>query len=207
MFFLYILNMTINLKLMMMRRILTTTIFLGVCLIIGNSVYARDAFPPGSKLPPFSIQMPDTPSPEINTYLKVKDGENFSLSQIPARLIVVEFLSVFCAQCQVGVPTFNKLYRIMKEDQDLNKDVKMVGIALLSKADQVVLFKEKFKVRYPLFADPQDDIQTRTKIYYVPLTLVIDKNNTVLMRHWGKIDDMDAFLIELRRHLKYQQVQ
>jgi hypothetical protein len=83
----------------------------------------------------------------------------------------------------------------------------MVGIALLSKADQVVLFKEKLKVRYPLFADPQDDIQTRTKIYYVPLTLVIDKNNTVLMRHWGKIDDMDAFLIELRRHLKYQQVQ
>ena len=87
-----------------------------------------DAMSPGGTLPGFQIPMPD--SPEIKAYLGVKGAPTFSLSQVPAKLLVVEFFDVFCLVCQKDAPILNRLYKFIQEDQDLSKNIKMVGFAL-----------------------------------------------------------------------------
>ena len=188
---------------MKQKRLKKWVLEISLCILVwmvSNAVYAQEVFPPGSKLPPFNLKMPD--SSEVRTYLGIKDIKTFSLSQIPARFLIIEFFSVFCVKCQGNVPTINRLYQVIRDDPELNKEMKMIGVGLLSGTNEIVLFKEKFKTEYPLFADPKGDIQERTRINFVPLTLVTDPDGKIIMSHSGIITDLDAFLIELRKKCK-----
>ena len=165
-----------------------------------STVYTEETISPGSRLPEFKLNMPDSPS--VAEYLEMKGAKTFSWSQIPAKLIIVEFFNVFCPKCQENAPTYNRLYKIVTDDKELSKDIRMIGIALLGQPKQVDVFKEKFKVGFPLFADPRGEIQAKTKVNSVPLILLVDKSGKVLMSYPGIMKDLDAFLLDLRRHQK-----
>jgi peroxiredoxin len=174
-----------------------------VCILLSMScslVYAGIAMAPGSTLPEFKIEMPTLP--EMSAYLGIKGGGAFSLSQIPADLIVVEFFSIFCPKCHQNAPIANQLYRSIKKDKELSKNIKMIGIGLASKSKEIAVYKEKFKVEFPLFADPQKKAKTKSKVKRVPLTILIDKSGKVLMSHLGVIKNLDAFLGKIRKHHK-----
>jgi len=174
--------------------------FLIVLGLYSSSVYAKP-FPPGSVLPSFNMEVAD--SADLQAYLGIKDAKTISLSQIPAKLVIVEFFSVFCPVCQGNAPFLNRLYQVVTGDQALAKDVKIIGVALIGTGEEVALFKERFGVKFPLFFDdPRKTIEGRVNLRVVPLTLVIDKNGKVVMSHDGalKDKDFDAFLIELRKN-------
>jgi peroxiredoxin len=174
-----------------------------VCILLSMScslVYAGIAMAPGSTLPEFKIEMPTLP--EMSAYLGIKGGGAFSLSQIPADLIVVEFFSIFCPKCHQNAPIANQLYRSIKKDKELSKNIKMIGIGLASKSKEIAVYIEKFKVEFPLFADPQKKAKTKSKVKRVPLTILIDKSGKVLMSHLGVIKNLDAFLGKIRKHHK-----
>jgi len=180
-----------------------TVLGLVVCILLSMScslVYAGMAIAPGSTLPEFEIETPALP--EMRAYLGIKGGGAFSLSQIPADLIVVEFFSIFCHTCHQNAPIANQLYKSIKEDKELSKNIKMIGIGLASKSKEIDLYKQKFKVEFPLFSDPQKKAKTRSKVKHVPLTIVVDKSGRVLMSHLGVIENLDAFLGKIRKHHK-----
>ena len=179
--------------------------FLGlvVCTLLSMScslVYAGMAIAPGSTLPAFEIEMPNLP--EMSAYLGVKGGSSFSLSQIPAKLIVVEFFVIFCHKCHQNAPFVNQLYNSIREDKELSKNIKMIGIGLSSKSEEVAAYRQKFKVEFPLFPDPQKKAYIKSKVKHVPLTIVVDKSGKVLMNHLGVIDNVDAFLGKIKKHHK-----
>ena len=179
--------------------------FLGlvVCTLLSMScslVYARMDIAPGSTLPEFEIEMPNLP--EMSAYLGVKGGSSFSLSQIPAKLIVVEFFVIFCHKCHQNAPFVNQLYNSIREDKELSKNIKMIGIGLSSKSEEVAAYRQKFKVEFPLFPDPQKKAYIKSKVKHVPLTIVVDKSGKVLMNHLGVIDNVDAFLGKIKKHHK-----
>jgi peroxiredoxin len=161
-----------------------------------------DAMSPGSTLPGLQIPLPN--SPEIKAYLGVKGAQTFSLSQVPAKLLVVEFFDVFCLVCQKDAPILNRLFKFIQEDQDLSKNIKMAGFALGSDPKDLAIFRQKYKVEFPLFPDPQKQVQTASKVTAVPLIVVANKSGKVLMSHRGLIENLDAFLVELRKHYKAQ---
>jgi hypothetical protein len=57
------------------------------------SAYAAEspAMPVGSQLPKFTIGTPD--SPQTQKYLGLKDDKPFTLSQINAKLVMIEFFN------------------------------------------------------------------------------------------------------------------
>ena len=174
-----------------------------VCILLSMScslVYAGMAMAPGSTLPEFEIEMPTVP--EMSAYLGIKGGRAFSLPQIPAELIVVEFFGIFCPKCHQNAPIANQLYKSIKEDKELSKDIKMIGIGLASKSKEIAVYKQKFKVEFPLFPDPQKKAKTKSKVKRVPLTILIDKSGKVLMSHLGVIKNLDAFLGKIRKRHK-----
>jgi hypothetical protein len=52
-----------------------------------------DQFPPGKQLPQFTVGVPD--SPEVQKYLALKNNDPFKFSDIGAKIVMIEFLSVF----------------------------------------------------------------------------------------------------------------
>jgi peroxiredoxin len=163
-------------------------------------VYARMGIAPGSILPEFEIEMPTFP--EIHENLGIKGGGAFSLSQIQAKLIVLEFFSIFCHKCHQNALIANRLYNSIKEDEELSKNIKMIGIGLASKSKEIAVYKQKFKVEFPLFPDPQKKVRIKSRVRHVPLTIVVDKSGKVLMSHLGVIRNLDAFLGKIRKYNK-----
>lgn len=84
----------------------------------------------------------------------------------------------------------------------LGKNVKMVGIEIGGDPKNLAAYQQKFKVEFPLFLDPKKEIQTSSNIKNVPLLIVVDKKGKVLMSHAGRIEDIDTFLIEIRKQAK-----
>ncbi len=171
-----------------------------VCIVL--TLYCSIGFPtealaPRSTLPGFQIKMPN--SPEINSYLGLKRAKTFSLSQVQAKFLVVEFFDVFCPVCQGNAPSVNRLFEFIQEDKELKKKTKMLGIALEGKSGDLAVYKQGFKVEFPLFSDDDNEIKTLSKVKYVPLLIIVDKNGKILMSHAGQIKDLDPFLAELRK--------
>jgi hypothetical protein len=59
---------------------------LQVCSAYGAEA---DKFPPGTQLPQFTVGVPG--SPEVQEYLGLKNGDSFKLSDIAAKMVLIEF--------------------------------------------------------------------------------------------------------------------
>lgn len=158
--------------------------------------YAGMAIAPGSTLPEFELSMPNMPG--MSGYLNVEGESSLSLSKIPAKLIVVEFFDIYCHKCYQNAPIANQLYNSIKEDKQLNRNIKMIGIGLASKPEEIAEYRQRFNVEFPLFPDPQKNVRIESKVKHVPLTIVVDNSGKVFMSHVGVIWDVDAFLTEIK---------
>jgi peroxiredoxin len=180
------------------------------CIMISlhcSLVYSAEptSIPPGTMLPQFKLTGPN--SQEAKDYLGLKDEKPFSLSQVKTKLMLVEFFDVFCPVCQKNAPTVNRLYNLIKEDKNLSKNIKLIGIALEGQPKDLEVYKKAYKVEFPLFPDPKKEIKDKVKekIPFVPLLALLDKNSKVLMSHVGDIRNFDALLAEIRKISKAQQ--
>jgi thiol-disulfide isomerase/thioredoxin len=166
------------------------------------AVYSAENIPPGSTLPKFELNSPQ--SPEEKTYLGLKNEKQFSLSQVKTKFLLVEFFDVFCPVCQKNAPVVNRVYSLISKDKNLSKDIKMIGIGIESNAQDLDVYRKFRKVEFPLFTDPQSLIKNKVKsmVTFVPLVLLLDKNNKVLLSHFGLIDNFDAFINQIREKSK-----
>jgi thiol-disulfide isomerase/thioredoxin len=192
----------------MKRRPFTKGILgLACCLMIGlisSLAYSSEQLPPGTILPEFKLKGLD--SPKTKSYLGINEDKPFSLSQIKTKLVLVEFFDVFCPVCQKNAPIVNRLYNVIKEDKNLGKDVKLIGIALGVQPKDLEVYRKTFKVEFPLFADPNKEIEDRVKVKvkFVPLLVLLDNKGKSLMDHTGAITNFDGLLAEIRKIYKAQ---
>lgn len=179
-------------------------LFVLITLAIQFPAYSRaDQFPVGSELPQFTLPAPD--SAQTQQYLGLKSMAPFTISQVGSKLILVEFMSAVCPHCIANAPMVNKLYKVIQEDSDLAKDVKVIAIAVANDQKQVDAFKKSYNVPFPMFVDegfaisgPLGGVDTPTML------LLSTKNNKVLAGHVGVLKDLDGFLKELRSIRKKQ---
>ncbi|MDW7682403.1 MAG: hypothetical protein SCK70_17695, partial [bacterium] len=63
-------------------------------------------------------------------YLGLSDSSNFTLHDIQANLIFVEFLNKFCVHCQQQAVILNELFEDIQRDSLLRNQVKMLGVGM-----------------------------------------------------------------------------
>jgi peroxiredoxin len=146
----------------------------------------------------------DLSDAEARKYLGLTEKGPFKWSQIPAKLLVLEFYSLYCPVCQRQAPKINKIYSFIQDDPALEKDIKVLGVGLTNKPKEIDVYRKTFRIKFPLIADPEKAITNTTGIEDIPLTLVIDKNGKVLMSHLGAVKSPDTFVKELKEYLKKQ---
>jgi len=166
----------------------------GILPVYGNT--SPPSISEGKPLPGFKMNM--ILSPEMMQYLGLKTGPDFMLSQIHAKIVVIEVLSALCEDCHKNAPQVNKLFNIISNDPDLDPHVKILGIAVGNEAKMVDVYQNTYKVKFPIVADPKEEINKLLGDVGTPTLIVTDSKGVVLLIHGGLIDDMDMILDVIR---------
>ncbi len=114
----------------------------------------------GNQLPAVTLTTPKDQA--ARNYLGLGDKENFSLGEIKSEILIIEIFSMYCPHCQKDAPAINELYELIEKDKKLSKRVKLIGIGAGNSTFEVDVFKNKYKVPFPLFAD--DELSIHRKI-------------------------------------------
>jgi thiol-disulfide isomerase/thioredoxin len=182
-------------------QLLTLLLFFLQCYAVHGA--QDEQFASGSQLPSFTIPAPD--SAQAQKYLGLASAEPFTISQIGAKIVMIEFFSALCPHCQTNAPVVNRLYKAIQDDARLAKDVKIIGIAIGNNKKQVDAFKKTYKVPFPLFLDEQYGISGPLGGVDTPTMLVLATGSSkVLACHLGVITDFDGFVKQLREICKKQ---
>ena len=113
---------------------------------------------PGDFFPDFSFPM-TLSSGEVEylglptKFLGLMKGDSFTLKDIKAELVVVEFMNKYCFSCQLQAPVLNQVYETVGKDPQLRGRVKFLGIAAGNNQTEVNSFKAEKKVPFPIVPD------------------------------------------------------
>ena len=139
-------------------------------------------------------------------YLGLSDGKNFKLPQVKARLLIIQIFSMYCPVCQRDAHAVNELYDLLQKVPGLRDEVKMLGVGTGNTPYEVNVFREKFKVAFPLIPDDNFAIQKalsdeiRTPTFVVVKPTAAGKLEIVLTKV-GEIKESGEFLKKIMEKL------
>jgi len=151
----------------------------------------------GSTLSQFSLNVPDDSN--VKRYLGLKNLKSFSISQISAKLILIEIFSFYCPICHKQAPVANKLFNFIQQDPELSKDIKVIGIGAGNNQKEIEAYKSNFRVQFPLFSDVDFNIHKKIGEPRTPTTILVTNKGKVLLTHQGVMEDMDEFVRKLKK--------
>jgi len=155
---------------------------------------------PGTYLIAFQLETPS--SEKERTYLGIGAAEDFSIDQLNCELIMIEIVGVYCPQCHIQMPLFNKLFYRIKRDADINEKTKMLAVAVGANPIELAYFKKKYNIPYPVIKDPNFEIHKLLGEPRTPFIMLVSRDKEILFAHLGIIRDIDTFFLKIKEFLK-----
>ena len=153
---------------------------------------------PGEKDSHFELALPPPDSVQTQTYLGLAAMTPFKVSDIKAKIVVIELMSARCPHCQANATTMNNIYKTIQADSGL-ADVKVIAIAIADDKPGVETFKKQFKTPFPILLDENREIISSMGVRTTPNTMVVSTDDAkVLFTHAGEIEDADAFVKQVK---------
>jgi thiol-disulfide isomerase/thioredoxin len=166
-----------------------------IILLQSNRIFCAS---PAEEFPEAKFTLPAPDSPDAQKYLGLKAMEPFKVSDIKAKLVVIEFMNAFCPFCLANAPIINNIHKTIQGDSRL-ADVKVIAIASGNEKAEVDAYKKKFKTPFPVLLDQDFAISASMDGVPTPTTMIVStENGKVLFSHTGVIKDPDRFLKELK---------
>ena len=183
-----------------MKRI---TILLAVLLLGCAGTKPQAVEPPKpeepKRLESLDIPLPMPASETDAAYLGLAgSAESFRMGQIKARVLVIEVFDMYCRFCQGAAPKVDEVYELNLHS-GFGEEVKMIGIGRTNTEMEVATFKEKYKVRFPLFADKDLSItralhaQDEGTPHFIVFRKEPGQQAQVVYTRTGAFDDPKAF--------------
>ncbi|MGZ3595255.1 MAG: peroxiredoxin family protein [Syntrophales bacterium] len=186
-----------------MRKIIVC--WLAVILtLLGVASFVRAAsFPPpvGGPLPDITLPAPSNSTDK--NYLGLSGFGSFKITQIRAKVVIIEIFNMYCPYCQREAPNVNELYTKINQNPALKDAVKVIGIGAGNTPFEVGIFNKKYNVPFPLFADEKFVIhglvgEVRTP-YFIAVKINPDGTSRVIYSKLGALGGVDDFLSTLIR--------
>jgi peroxiredoxin len=100
--------------------------------------------------------------------------------------------------CRKEAFRVNDLYSAIQRKKDLKSKIKLIGIGIGNTREDIEYFKKKYKVPFPLFADPDNSIHkklgnTRAP-YFIGIKMTGDGSPLVFYSKLGGFKNPDEFL-------------
>ena len=92
-----------------------------------------------------------TDSDAYREYLGIDSKEVINLDTIEADVAIVFLFDFYCRYCQNAAPQAIEIYKKIQP----YPNIKMIGIALENSEYEANLYRKKFDIPFPIFADPE----------------------------------------------------
>lgn len=168
------------------------------CLMfLGQLIHAVERPPSkGDAFPEITLSIPQNAIEK--DYLGIKGKGFFKVSQIQAKVVLIEIFSMYCPYCQKEAPLVNELYQIINSRADLKDRIKIIGIGAGNTPFEVEVFKNQYNIPFPLFSDETFSIHkavgdVRTPYFFV-FKINADGSNKIFYSKPGSIQDPHQFL-------------
>ena len=163
---------------------------------------AENTAPPvGRPLPEMELLLPNN-SGELK-YLGLRSsGKTFQISQIKARIVILQIYSMYCPYCQAEAPNFNRLSGLIENNPALKDQVKIIGIGAGTTAFEVGTYKRKYAVAFPLIPDEDfkiHKIMGEVRTPYFIAVKITGGHTEVIYSRLGALENIDLFLAGLVR--------
>jgi peroxiredoxin len=148
---------------------ITSLIFIGLLLRSGEC-----ASPP----PTSAVADNRLPTPQSETerkYLRLSGtAERFSLDNVQADILVLDFFDMYCHVCQARAGHMNDFYKLV-QSRGLSGRVRVLGIGVGDTPKEVTVFKEKFGLPFPVFPDRTGSFSRQFGKIRVPNIIVLKR--------------------------------
>jgi thiol-disulfide isomerase/thioredoxin len=134
--------------------------------VIDASAQAQQRAARNAPFPALQLSVPQNEMESI--YLGVPESGTFRVGDIKAQVVLIEILSVYCPYCQRVAPLLNEVYERIEKDPGLKGKIKIIGIGMSNSPYELNMFKEKFKVPFPLFPDGNSEISKKFDVPGTP---------------------------------------
>jgi peroxiredoxin len=181
----------------MMKRILYTLITPIYIFLLFHTAHAANEIPlKGESFPDTAISAPEKVSEK--DYLGLTGAGTFKVSQIKGDIVILEIFSMYCPYCQKEAPLVNDLYQIINNNIALKNRIKILGIGAGNTPFEVNVFREQYKVQFPLISDESFSVhkavgEVRTPYFFV-IRMNPDGSNKLIYSRVGSIQDAEQFL-------------
>lgn len=185
-----------------MNRKISGLIMAVLTLLMSTAIGAAENSPPkaGSFLPDF--ELPTLSNPADFQYLGLPSGrKSFKISQIKAKVVIIQIYSMYCPYCQAEAPNVNRLYAAIGNSPELKDKIKIFGIGAGNTQFEVGTYMKKYAVPFPLIPDADFKIhkivgEVRTP-YFIAVKLGNEGNAEVIYSRLGPLGNTDVFLAQL----------
>lgn len=157
---------------------------------------------PGPSAADYRLAVPQ--SEAERAYLGLVEGTStFDLADIQCEILVIDCFDMYCHICQSGAKHVNELYRLTQE-RGLGGRIKFVGLGVGDSPMEVGIYKEKFKVPFPLFPDRRSFLAKQFGELRLPNLIVLRKQGgklEVIHRSPGLLGNPAEVLTNLQMDL------
>ncbi len=175
------------------------------CFQQNNVISAGDQFPEITS--EYKLSKNDRDYLGLGTgFLSFFEKKTFSLQDIEADIILVEFFNKYCTSCQAQAPFMNELYQEIIKNAALKDHVKFIGIGAGNNVREVESFRREKTVPFPMIPDHRftayDAIGDPGA---TPFTIILKKSGSDLLvssTHVGLTKDISIFVSAILTALK-----
>src|SRR5205814_4274211 len=118
-------------------------------------------------------------------------------------ILVIDCFDMYCHICQAGAKHVNELYRLAQQ-RGLGQRVKFIGLGAGDTPFEVAIYKDKFKVPFPLFSDRRSILVRQFGELKLPNLIILRKESgrlQVIHRSPGQLLDPAAVLSDIEATL------
>lgn len=122
------------------------------------------------------------------------DGEREALSRMRGKPVLLNVWATWCHPCRQEIPALEQLHRTYGP-----RGLQVIGVSI-DQGDQqqgIREFMQEFGASYPVWLDPDGEVQTVFSTMGVPNTFLIGPNGEVLWKHVGPVTADNPELVRL----------
>ncbi len=183
-----------------MRRLL---LFICICLSFWISSQGKAAWADpqvGQRFGPLTFS--GTISEADQRYLGLARPGPFTLDNVRARYLLVQFFSDACPHCTAQAPVVKRLFHEISANPALNDGtLKMVGVGYYCTPAAMERWRGKYGAPFPLIPDPKGQLFRTLDIPGTPTYVVLDSRGTAVYVFVGEIGNTRSFIRQLQAHL------
>ncbi len=135
----------------------------------------------GPEITPEAATITEVGQPAPDFELPTRDGQTFRLADHRGKVVVVNFFATWCPPCREEMPHLEeKVWREFRDDR-----FAMIAVGREHANDELGEFVERYELSFAVAGDPERTVYAKYATQYIPRTVVIGPDGTILFQSSG----------------------